>query len=245
MGYPQRGVLSLVLMPEGWIFALVTLIGLAVAIPAAIRLQEGWALSMRGVTVTGWVRDKQITERSGSKFHPGRRADYHLTFDFPVAGGMAQGQALVASGTYRGLALNGPVRVRYLPADPAVNEVEEGRILSDGIGLGLVALVCFGPGTWWLRRRLRLARQSLRLRAEGMAQQVKVMTKATTGSKIGSVLMWRISWADASGLTSRSWLAKEADLPEVGTPITIYADPAGRIPSVWEGDCGTRVPSGS
>ena len=52
--------------------------------------------------------------------------------------------------------------------------------------------------------------------------------------------MWRFIWKDDAGAPGQSFACWPVNLPAIGTRITVYADPDGNIPSVWEGDCGTR-----
>lgn len=240
MAYPRRGVAGLVLTRAGWLFGLAALVGLVLAIPAVRNLQEGWALAMRGVEVKGQVRDMQITTRSCGKNQMDTCTDYNLAFDFEASGVMTHGTAKVGQSTYNGLTLMAPIRVRYLPDDPALTEVEEGTTLVSGVALVALVLAFLGLGLWGLLSRLRNARRMIWLRDEGGMQRARVLAQIDTKTRINGVAMWRITWADASGVASRSRLTRLADLPEVGAEITIYTDPAGRLPSVWEGDCGTR-----
>lgn len=244
MSYPQRGIMALVLGRAGWLFGVSALLGLALAAGGLTQVRTGWALAVHGVVVTGQVSDKEITTRSCGKNHMDTCTDYVLGFDFKAAGVATHGTAKVGQSTYHGLTLNGPITVRYLPEDTAVTEVEQGTTLISGGALALIALAFLSLGGWGLRSGLRNARRMLWLREEGVVQRARVMSRFDTKTRINGVAMWRITWADAAGITSRSRLTRLANLPEVGSEITIYADPAGRLPSVWEGDCGTRAWSG-
>lgn len=240
MGYPRRGVASLVLTKAGWLFGLAALVGFALVIPGLGNLKEGWALSTQGEEAQGQVSDMQITTRSCGKKNMDTCTDYTLAFDFMAAGVMTHGTATVGQSTYHALTLHGPITVRYLPADPSQTEVEEGTTLISGVALTLAALAFLGLGLWGLQSRLTAARRMLRLREDGVAQRVRVTALVDARTKINNAAMWRITWADAAGLASKSRLHKQTELPQPGAEITIYADPSGHQPSVWEGDCGTR-----
>lgn len=55
---------------------------------------------------------------------------------------------------------------------------------------------------------------------------------------------WTVIWQDDANRFGVSdpqfaWFhAREP--PAIAATITIYADPTGRVPPVWEGDCGAR-----
>lgn len=59
---------------------------------------------------------------------------------------------------------------------------------------------------------------------------------------------WRASWRDEAGRFGRTCVhtsgfaaaGPSRILPLKGATITIYADPKGKLPAVWEGDCGAR-----
>jgi hypothetical protein len=240
MGYPQRGMLSLVLAKAGWLFGVAALTGLQLGIPAVNGLRDGWALSTQGVDVLGQVSDMQITTRSCGKDNMDSCTDYDIAFDFPVAGVLTHGTAKVSEGNYRALTLKGPIKLRYLPYDPAVNEVAAEAGLIGSVALALIALAFLALGVWGLGARLRAARRMIWLREDGLVQRVRVGALVDAKTEINNVAMWRITWSDGAGLASRSRLYRQADLPPLGSEITIYADPAGKAPSVWEGDVGTR-----
>lgn len=240
MSYPRRGVAGLVLGKAGWLYVVGVLVGLGLGIPAVIGLENGWALSFHGAEVTGQVTDMSITTRSCGKNNLDTCTDYNLSFDFEASGVMTRGAGKVSEGTYRGLALKGPIRVRYLPSDPALTEVEPGATLGGGVGLAGIALAFGGVGVWGLWSSGRKARRMIWLRDFGLEQRVKVTDLVDARTKINNAAMWRITWTDLGGLPARSRLWKRADLSAPGTEVTIYADPAGKLPSVWEGDCGTR-----
>ena len=240
MSYPRRSVVSLVLGKARWLFGLALLVGLALAIPAVHGLEDGWALSFHGSEVTGQVTDMSITTRSCGKNHMDTCTDYNLSFDFEAAGVMTSRTTTVSEATYRSLSLKGAIRVRYVKSDPRLIEVEPGSTLIGGVGLALITLAFLGFGVWGLGAGLRKATRMIRLRETGVPQQVTVLAQVDAKTRINGRAMWRITWADAAGLAGKSRLYRQSDLPAPGTQITVYADPAGKLPSVWEGDCGTR-----
>lgn len=240
MSYPRRGVVWLVLGKAGWLFILPLLVGLALAVPAVRGLEDGWALSFHGAEVMGQVTDKSFSTRSCGKNNRDTCTDYNLVFEFEASGVMTPGTVKVSEGMYRGLTVTGPIRVRYLKTDPHLTEVEMGSTLSGGVGLALITLAFAGLGLWGLGTGARKATRMIWLRETGLPQQVTVLAQVDAKTRINGKAMWRITWADAAGLASKSRLYRQSDLPTEGSQITVYADSAGKLPSVWEGDCGTR-----
>jgi hypothetical protein len=51
---------------------------------------------------------------------------------------------------------------------------------------------------------------------------------------------WQATWVDDAGVTGKSRPQPQYRLPAPQAAITVYADPDGTLPPVWEGDSGSR-----
>lgn len=111
--------------------------------------------------------------------------------------------------------------------------------LFDG---GILALF----GTALGIRALCTARRMAWLRDSGQRRSARVIAVERV-RWLRRYANWRATWQDEAGQPGRTKLHGQdrrggpgPALPPVGVTITIYADPDGKLPSVWEGDCGAR-----
>lgn len=95
-------------------------------------------------------------------------------------------------------------------------------------------------------RALRIARRMASLRDTGERRSARV-TAVERVCWLRRSSNWRMTWQDEAGQSGRTkldgqdwWRGPGPGFPPVGATITIYADPTGRLPAVWEGDCGAR-----
>jgi hypothetical protein len=240
MSYPKRSVAQLVFSATGWVLA--GLLGLAggLAIPAVILLGQGWRLDGAGVEVTGQVTRLWLDNAMCAQ-SPSQSCTYDMVdYVYEAAGATLQGQESVSGPFYAGLHQGGPVQVRYVAQDPGTSEIEIGLTLIGAVFLALLALAIGGAGAFGLWRRLRMARGMVQMRDTGVMRRAMVTSLVPSRIRVNNRQQWVMRWTDSAGAEGRSRMRGVEDLPAAGSEITVYADPAARVPPVWEGDCGTR-----
>ena len=240
MSYPKRSVRQLVFSATGWVCAGLVGLGLVLAVPAAVLLGQGWRLDGAGVAAQGQVtrlwQDHAMCGQS-----PSQSCEYDMVdYSYEAAGGIRQGRESVSGTFYRGLAVGGPVQVRYVADDPGVSEIEIGLTMIGAVFLAVLALGIGGAGGYGLWRRWRAARGMVGLRNAGVMRSAVVTSVAPSRIKVNNRQQWVMEWRDSAGDAGKSRMRTVEGLPGVGSQIGIYADAGGRVPSVWEGDCGTR-----
>lgn len=235
--YRKRGWFSLALGRFGWVFASLLCVGVLAFISELQTVRSGWLLNHRPVEVTGRVTNWQIEAHQCRKGDRGPCPMTILAYEFLTPEGQVAVDTLV--GRYfqpEGMAVNGSILVRYLAENPDVNEVEFGLTFRSGVW-GCVAGAffalmgsSFGSYVWW-------ANHLIRMRGGGVARKAVVLN----GPEQTPLQFWVIKWRDEVGETGQSLTRlTEYDWPKKGEEITIYADPQGKLPAVWEGDCGSR-----
>ncbi len=239
MAVSKRGVLGLALASPGWVFALLILIGLGIAVPAEVMFERAWRLQMGGATVEGTVDRLWTSTRSCGKDNMDTCTDYNVDFGFDP-GTWRQTEISVTQGFFEALKEGGPIPVRYVRDDPTIIEVESGWTFFEGILFLYVALTFLIGGGFGLGWRRRLAHRLVTLRETGERRQAMVTAQERTNFRVTGTPLYRLRWRDEAGVTGQSQAWPQARLPALGSAVTIYADPAGNLPPVWEGDCGAR-----
>ncbi len=235
----KRGVLGLTLVAPGWIFVLLVLIGLGVAIPGEVMFERAWRLQMGGATVQGQVNRLWTSTHSCGKDSMDTCTSYNVDFSFD-SGTWRQTQTTVTPFLYGELTEGGPITVRYVKDDPTIFEVEFGWTFFQGLIFMFFALTLLIGASLGLRWRWGLARRMVTLRETGTRRQATVTGLAQTNTTVNGRRLYRLQWRDEAGVSGQSQGWPQAKLPGVGTMATIYADPQGSLPPVWEGDCGAR-----
>jgi len=236
--YPQRSWLRLAFGRFGWLFALLLCLGLLGLVAAAQEVRNGWTFNNRAVEVTGRIDFLAIGASPCTKGDGGDCPKTIVRYHFNTPDGAVRGEARIGPRDGASLRHGGPILLRSLPGDPAQQEVEYGSTLRHGVfGLAISALFaligsCFGSYVWW-------ANHMIWLRKTG---EVRRATVSSAGPERDPLLKtWFIRWGDDAGGEGKSqWYWSPDAQPRAAEPITVFADPAGKRPAVWEGDCGTR-----
>ncbi len=245
MRYPKRGQIWLILSVAGWIFLVLIGVGLVLAGPAASALWSGIRLQASGVEVTGQITSRAQGTRSCGRNNLDSCAEFDVGFGFDAAGVRQVGTASVTAAVYGGLREGGTIGVRYVSGDPATYEVDFGTTLIGAVGLWVVALLFLVPGAMGLAARMRMAARLTRLRDTGALRGAVVTAVERSNTRVNGIQLWVMRWRDEAGAAGQCRMQRQVYLPEVGAAITVYADPEGRLPAVWEGDSGTRSAAGT
>ncbi len=200
-------------------------------------LSKVWHLSRNGMETNGTVLRHYTNGTSGK----GNRFWVEYQFE---AQGRNTGSAPVSESEWVAYRPGRPIAVWYLPDDPDNHSISPGGALWQTLIfclLGAFFLSCAILGT--LAILVRTIRQAY-LRSVGLPMTATITRIASSGRSSFISQSWIMIWKDETGRQGRSdprtaWFHSREPLP-IGTTITIYADPKGRLPSVWEGDCGAR-----
>ena len=105
---------------------------------------------------------------------------------------------------------------------------------------GVLEAVCVGVGGGIALVHGRNVRRAVRTRDTGEKRSAVIQGTQVSNFTINDVQLVRLTWLDEKGCAGKSKLhnPEELTLFPTGRKITIYADPAGRNPSVWEGNVG-------
>lgn len=116
----------------------------------------------------------------------------------------------------------------------------EGDLWIGALVGGLLGVTFSAVGGGFVYFALRNAGRAIGVRDDGEKRSAKVSAHGRTSYRVNEVTQLRLEWRDESGETGHSLHHAPDTLTPypVGSDITIYADPEGRLPSVWEGDVG-------
>ena len=236
--YPQRSWARLAFGRLGWVFALLLCVGLLGLVAGAQQVRTGWVFNQRSVEVTGQIDYLAKGVSPCTKGEGGGCPKTIVRYLFKTPGGAVRGEARLGPRDGSGLRHGGPIVLRYLPEDPAQQEVDFGSTLRNGaFGMVISALfaligTCFGSYVWW-------ANHMIRLRKSGEVRRAKVSAAGPERDRLLST--WFIRWTDDAGREGKSlWYWSAGALPPAAATITVFADPMGRASAIWEGDCGAR-----
>lgn len=237
MSYQKRSLASFVWRQQGWVFALLVIAGIGLGAIKLASYQTASQFTADGVEVIGEVTHMTDYSTSSGKSISGRNS-FRVSYTFatpsdPYNNGIQD----VSEQFYKAQTDGGPISVWYLPSDPTSNAVDLDK-LSSGFWLTLaIAAGVFLAGAIGLNFSVARARACIKLRETGDTLVATVTDHVSEGKK---KINGHFQWRNADGLEGRSLTAPLANLPPVGSPITIFADPAQRLKSVWEGDIGSR-----
>lgn len=174
--------------------------------------------------------------------------DCAAAYAYQVGGQIYHGIRKTERTTYDILEDGARIMVRYLPREPANSFTSFSPDAADREGgndvfavfLGIQGLACLLGFNGMLWKPYRQARQVVWLRDLGRVRGATVLSHEVTPDGEEGPLEWRMRWKDEAGQWGQSDWRPVDDLPSVGAAIVVYADPAGQMPAVWEGDSGTR-----
>lgn len=236
MSYQKRSLASMVWRQQGWAFALLVIAGLGLGAIKISDYQTASQFAEDGVGVVGEVT--HMTDYSSRTGSSGSSKTFRVSYTFatpsdPYNNGIQD----VSERFYEAQTDGGPIAVWYLPSDPTSNAVDLDK-LSSGFGLTLaIAAGVFLIGMIGLNFSVTRARACIKLRETGDTLAATVTDHVAEGKK---KIKGHFQWRDADGREGRSLTAQLADLPAVGSSVTLFGDPAQRLKPVWEGDIGSR-----
>lgn len=238
--YPRHGVFRLTIGHFGWLALLFAGVGLAIAGGGLGPLLSGMALRNHGAVAYGEITAlNESAHRCGHHTHA-LCSSYAVRYRFFHDAQLVEGEDSVSQGLFQRLTLHQEIPVHYVAGNPSQNELEPGGKLNNGAMSELFGLaLLLGSGIAVLRN-FKLAQQMVHLRSFGAARQAKVVALTQTDTKINGIALWRMEWRDEAETFGESRARWKSSLPELGAQITVYADPEGRLPAIWERDSGSR-----
>ena len=231
MAYKKRSAVGYMWRKQAWVFAVLVLAGLGLGAIKTADYQLASRFDAEGVEVIGAVSHM-------NDYANRNRETYRISYTFDTPDDRYNsGLQDVSETFYDAQAVGGPITVWYLPTDPTVNIVEPTK-LSSGFWVTMIAaagLVFSGfIGAYFATVR---ARACVQLRETGKVTTATVSAHAVEGKKKRKA---RIEWRDSTGITGSSLSMPVAQLPAIGSTVTIFSDQHGRQNPVWEGDIGSR-----
>jgi len=235
VSFPKRSSLSIFWRKGGWIAPLVILAGIGTFVYTLPLYEKGQLLANDGLNVLGEITYRgSYTSGSGSKSSTTYRVRYSFTTpDDPYA----RGEQKISKDFDFALIGQDEVTVRYAASDPKVSEIELGRTATmafRGFALSIFLILAGALGGALATKK---AFAMVNLRKNGDIRKANVTSHSATekSKKAGHAI-----WLDEAGHEGASLKANHANLPAVGSKITIFVDPAGKLQSLWEGDIGSR-----
>ncbi|MEM9642459.1 MAG: DUF3592 domain-containing protein [Pseudomonadota bacterium] len=240
---PPKAKSKLALMGRWYIMFITVPLLLAVVfgIVAMVTGQKAQRLAGDGQTVQGTITGQDVRIERDSDGDS--RRVYYLEVRFQAETRPVTTETKVSRGFFQAQDLGDTLPVRYWRPDPQVNEVEPGSTRNQRwfttifsalllAGSGYAAIQGIGQATRWGR-----------VRDYGERRVAVVKNHVRTSFKINNRSQYRVEWQDSAGAEGRSFLRNQRQLKDVpiGSEIWVYADPDGRLPSVWEMDVGTSA----
>lgn len=238
---PTRPVPFWRLFLRGWGWITVLAVP-AFLILSGIVLHAGYhmaRLSLDGVVAEARIEGKLVQDADGDSRTDDREV-HSLRFSFIADGAEVTDTMRVSEDFWNSVKRQDIVALRYSASDPRISEIEPGALAGDA-RLGLIALAVLfataGPILWrqWLR-----ARDQVRVRDHGQARTAIVISHQNTGVQVNDKSAYRLHWRDETGATGRTTAVNRLALRRfpVGSEITLYIDPSGDRPPIWEGEVG-------
>lgn len=134
----------------------------AIVIAVGYRMgSQGRMLEAHGMEASAVVTGKSVAKRRGGS---GTSAinEYSVRYQFKVGNERHQDRKIVSRSFFDSVEADDTVPVRYLPSDPAINEIEPGRLWTGSrIAMGIGALfVLLGGGMLFSPRKVRKPAQA-------------------------------------------------------------------------------------
>lgn len=241
----RKSTFRLFMKLNGWIALIPLLIAL---VTGSITLSEGQKaqrLAKDGAVAQATVinlRRSFYTDSDGDQ-----RTRHHMEFAFDARGRSYQMEQTVGRGLYTRMNVGDTTEIRYWRPDPTVNEIEPGTTTTTIWVTKIASALSLAGGLFWINRSWKRASRAARVRDRGTRRRATVTHHIKTNVRINKVPQYRLAWQDEEGTTGKSWFVSGrqlGDWPE-GAELTVYADPTGKFPSVWERDVGARRDDGT
>ena len=204
-----------------------------IATPVIHDLRSGWALRFNGVDTTG-----QVTRL----WHHGRgkTLEMFVAYAFDVDGRNFSGENAVDETLFRSLSKGDSIALRYGADDPQLSTISifgEHRGMR-AVGYCVLFVMAMVLLLAAISSKIEASYRMNYLRKVGVRRSA-VVNRHANGLGFSDGSFSSIVWQDEKGAAGQSSMMR-ARLPILGTKITVYADPEGKLPAIWDGEFGKR-----
>jgi len=134
----------------------------AIVIAVGYRMgSQGRMLEADGMEASAIVTGKSVTKRRGGSGTSATN-EYSVRYQFEVGNERHRDRKIVSRSFYDSVEAGDTVPARYLPSDPAINEIQPGRLRAGSrIAMGIgVLFVLLGGGMMFLPRKVKKPAQA-------------------------------------------------------------------------------------
>ncbi len=224
----------------GWAAAFPMIFAIVFGLIAMFEGRNAERLEADGVNGIAVITDKDIEIDYDSDGD--RTTTYRLYFTVETPDGDVVDNDTVGKGFYNSVSIGARTPIRYWRLGPDVNEIEPGSTTTTIWITKVISAVALTITLAWGYIAWEKSAKAVRIRERGARRRAKVTGLVNTSVTVNGRRLYRLGWVDDEGVPGKSMMHKPAKLdafPE-GSEIWIYADPAGRKKSWWEGDIGPR-----
>jgi Protein of unknown function (DUF3592) len=218
----------------GWFALLATVLSVIAWFIATANIQAAQRLVIEGVETTA-----ELTRvyRSTDKDSDGRTTyRYKASYRFTVAGKTYEDEQDLTYDFYQKIGTGQRIPARYWAKDPSVSEIEPGRTAKAAWIAGFGALALSFAALIFARLGLNRAASTTWMHRHGVKQHAMVTGHIKSWLSINNRPRWRATWRQEDGREGCTYLVRFDQLPNIGTYISILADPEGQRDSIWIGD---------
>jgi hypothetical protein len=213
----------------------VVFLGAAVVGWLGFEMRQSYRLRWHGQPTVGTI--VRLWSYPGVHDHPVWMADYTF-FDGATP---LNGSDEVSKPDYNKARIGDRLTVVFLPFNPSLSEATPGHRFQTSLWRFCQGLVIWFIAWAFVAAFFEHKRRKREVWKRGVARLATVTGRDPyfirgNASATHSTMTWR----DEQGQTGRSEINRNQQLPPIGSTVAIYADPSGKLPSVWEGDCGPR-----
>ena len=222
----------------GWIAFIAFLPALIVTFISMAESRKSDRLETAGAEAAATIINKDVRVTTDSDGD--RQTSYYLIYEWQHERRTYTDEDSVGRAFYNSLQIGDWTTLRYWLEDPMVNEIKPGSSGTNALITKIIAVVLWVLGGYWAERCWRKASRAVKVRDRGERRAAEVTEHYRTSVRVNNRPMYRLKWRDGAGREGQSMWHRSSTLDDypVGSEVTIYADPRGKWPSMWEADVG-------
>lgn len=223
----------------GWWLAILLAVFLVFTVIAQSAINRADRFDAEGILAEAKVLELWTEIRRDSDGD--RRTVYYVRYTFPKADGTPfTDSETIGSGTYRDLAVDDVIALRYLDQDPIRVEYPIGENRTSGRVLFIinwVLLVVLAGSFWWVGQKTN---RGIKARRDGQAEWVEVTGTRRTNTRVNKRYRYRLTWRSEDGSTGESMMAAPEAFSayEAGGQTVVYRRGSD---AWWQGDVGPKA----
>lgn len=216
----------------GWAAVLVFFVALTVLTQNLPQLAASWETFRDEVSVQAKV--ERVWQRPAHQPCVDACTVYGVDYSFS-AGQTLRNSATVEPNLWATLKPGSALDIWYRRGNPEQQRLQHSPQFWGDLAAVALGLVCCIFGALGLVLGMIGFGRAIVLRETGTRRTAQI-TRLRSMGRTG----WFAYWTDGTGEKGYLFRGWRRNLPPLGATITIYADPASKWRSVWEGDCGAR-----